>query len=154
MMKNSVLGFSLIELMIVVAIVAILAGVAYPSYRNQVMRSNRAEAKNAILQVQVAQEKFYVQSGRYAGDNACAATELTNAPDHATTPGLGVPASTSGGHYAITLCRPTASTYTATATATGAQLNDSECRRFEVTQTGNKTSYNSSNVLTTTACWK
>ena len=153
MIRKSNLGFTLIEAMVVVAVIAILAGVAYPSYRSQVMRSNRAEAKNALLQVQVAQEKFYLQAGRYAGDNACAATELTNAPTHATTPGLGVPASTSSGHYSITLCRPTTSTYTATATAAGAQANDTECRRFEVTQTGAKTSYNSSNGLTT-KCWK
>jgi type IV pilus assembly protein PilE len=146
-MSNTQRGFTLIELMIVVAVVAILAGVAYPSYRNQVMRSNRVEARNALLQVQVAQEKFFLQFGRYAG-----AAELTPLPT-ASPAGLGIPASTPAGNYTIGLPVGGSATYTAVATAAGAQQNDSDCRTFRIDQTGNKTSTNSSGG-TSTSCWK
>ena len=70
-MKKTQYGFTLIELMITVAIIAILAGIAYPSYLSQVRRSNRTEARTALLQAQVAQEKFFLQYNRYAGNSAC-----------------------------------------------------------------------------------
>lgn len=146
-------GFSLIELMVVVAVIAVLAGVAYPSYRNQIMKSNRVEARNALLQVQVAQEKFFLQFGRYAGDSGGSTTELVNAPTHATTPGLGIPASTASGYYTISLVRPTTTTYTATATATGGQANDNDCRTLSITETGNKTSTKAGGGASS-SCWK
>lgn len=58
-------GFTLIEVMIVVAIVAILAAVAFPSYQEQVRKSRRGEAKAALLKTMQAQEKYYTQFNRY-----------------------------------------------------------------------------------------
>jgi len=147
-------GFTLIELMITVAIIAILAGVAYPSYRNQVMRSNRSEAKNALLQLQLAQEKYFLQFGRYAGSSCNVLTEMTNSPKDTTTPGLGIPARTPNGLYTICLVRPTTTSFTATATAAGAQTGDTDCRTFSITETGDKDSTNSSGSSTMTKCWK
>ena len=55
-MRNKVTGFTLIELMIVIVIVAVLAAIAMPSYRQYVLRSHRTEATRTLLNVAVAQE--------------------------------------------------------------------------------------------------
>lgn len=58
-------GFTLIELMIVVAIVGILATIAYPSYRDSVLKGRRAEARTALLELMQQQERFMTQRGAY-----------------------------------------------------------------------------------------
>lgn len=64
-MRNSTRGFTLIEMMIVVAIIAILATIAYPSYTNYVMRTRRAEAKDLAMRIASAQERFFTRRNRY-----------------------------------------------------------------------------------------
>ena len=59
-------GFTLIELMIVVAIITILAAVGYPSYTEYVMRSHRQAAKNAAFQIADRQEQFFLDNRAYA----------------------------------------------------------------------------------------
>ncbi len=61
-------GFSLIELMIAVAIVAILAAIAFPSYQSYVVRSSRAAAQSELLQLAALQEKIFLNSNSYSGD--------------------------------------------------------------------------------------
>lgn len=67
-------GFSLIELMIAVAIVAVLAMIAYPNYQQAVMRSNRSKAVNALSKVAAEQERFLYAYGRYARSITAART--------------------------------------------------------------------------------
>lgn len=62
-MKNK--GMTLIELMVVVAIVGILAAVAYPSYTNYILRSKRTECRAAIMQVMQQQERYFTQNNTY-----------------------------------------------------------------------------------------
>ncbi len=62
------LGFTLIELMIVVAIVAILAAIAYPSYRDSIRKSRRVDAKSALTDIAQKQEAFYARNGSYTDD--------------------------------------------------------------------------------------
>ncbi len=78
-MRNKMRGVTLIELVVVVAIVALLATIAIPSYRQFVLRSHRAEAKSALLNLAAAQEKFYLQNNTY-----------TDALDDAPPDGLGL----------------------------------------------------------------
>ena len=93
-MKNGVAGLTLIELMVVVVIVAILASIAVPSYRQHVLRTHRTEAKRSLLNVSAAQERFYLQNNTYASSS-----ELTIAPPA----GLGIPATTENGHYEVAI---------------------------------------------------
>ena len=65
---NRAFGFTLIELMIVVAIVGILATVAYPSYLDYVVRSNRSEAPRELVRLANLQEQLFVDSRAYTAD--------------------------------------------------------------------------------------
>jgi type IV pilus assembly protein PilE len=60
-------GFSLIELMIVVAIISLLAGIAYPAYTSSVLKGKRAEGRAALLEMMQQQERYYSQYGSYLG---------------------------------------------------------------------------------------
>ncbi len=134
-------GVTLIELMVVIVVVAILGSIAVSSYRSYLLRTNRTEARMALLRVQAAQEKFFLQNNRYA-DNG----ELGTAPPA----GLGVPASTPSGYYAITISEDsTDTTYTAIATATGGQAQDTAaCRTLTISEDGQRTPDNAS------GCWR
>jgi type IV pilus assembly protein PilE len=140
-------GFSLIELMIVVAIVAILATLATSSYRNYVLRANRTEGRMALLAIQSAQEKFFLQNNQYAQSMA-----TVIAP--ASSGGLGVSNLTAAGvtpsgNYTISFAAVTANTYTIQAVATGPQTHDTAaCLTFTVDDQGSRTPADS------TGCWR
>jgi len=63
-------GFTLIEVMIVVAVIGILAAIAYPSYQNSVLKAQRADAHESLLRIQQAQEKWRVNNATYTTDLA------------------------------------------------------------------------------------
>lgn len=67
-MKTKQSGFTLIELMIVVAVIAILAGVAYPSYLEQVRKTKKSDAMAIINKVMQAQERFFINNLTYTAD--------------------------------------------------------------------------------------
>jgi type IV pilus assembly protein PilE len=89
MKKHSHHGFTLIEVLIVVAIVSILAAIAYPSYRNFVLKGQRAEARAALADLLQQQERYMTQQNCYLG--------FTTASNSAATPSAPSPATACGG---------------------------------------------------------
>lgn len=116
-------GFTLIELMIVVAIVGILTSIAYPSYVSRIAKSRRADATAALMSAAQAMERYGSERATYVG---------------ATLGGSGIyPSTSSGGYYTLSLSSLTSTTYTITATATGGQASD-KCGNFTYNQAGVK----------------
>ena len=75
-------GFTLIELMIVVAIVAILAAIAYPSYQDSILKGRRAEARTAMLELMQQQERYMTQRGTYLAFSNAAGVTNPAPPDN------------------------------------------------------------------------
>jgi type IV pilus assembly protein PilE len=142
-------GFTLIELMITVAIVAILAAVALPSYQSYVMRSKRADAKNALLDLASRQERYFSINNAYTNDAA-----LLGYGAGATFP---IPVQVSGNsNYDLYLPVQTATAYTIRAIPKGAQTKDTTCYTYQLTQQGTRSNVNASYTALTTgtsSCW-
>ena len=130
-------GFTLIELMIVIVVLAVLVGIAVPSYRQYILRTHRVEAKSALLNLMANQEKFYLQNNTYAGDALL---------DDAPPAGLGLSATTENGWYTLAITAADATGFSATATAAGDQAVDTHCATFTIDQAGVKTATNAD-------CW-
>jgi type IV pilus assembly protein PilE len=146
-------GFTLVELMIVVVIMAILASVSVGGYRQYVRRANRVDATSALLRVSAAQERFYLQNDRYA----TTADELSNPPPA----GLGTP-DTEHGLYALAV-EPAGdgatAGYVATATAAsdGSQRDDDDCQAFSIDQSGKRGARDAGGAASaeiTDRCWR
>lgn len=119
-------GFTLIELLITVAIVGILAGVAYPSYTDYVLQSNRSEAQRELLRYANLQEQVYVDSRSYAA-NMKGLGESTNT------------IKTDSKNYLIKVQSQTATTFTLRAVAKLNQVNDTGCTKLNINEIGTKT---------------
>lgn len=154
-------GFTLLELMIVVAIIGIISAIAIPSYVDSVNRSQRSEATIALNELAAVQERFFTINGSYADgfdDLSAKYTSDANADDaiYETETGL----------YQITLgsqagCAETVGgvtryscyLFTAAPVAGGAQVDDSDCARFTINQAGRKQARNSANAQNDDECW-
>ncbi len=122
-------GFTLIELVVVLAIIGILSALAWPSYANIMHRSLRVEARLALLHLQQLQERHFASYYRYAS--------LVSAS--ADAGGLQLPSVTESGNYTLTLeTAADGQSYVAIAsvTATGRQMRDLTCQRFSVDTAG------------------
>lgn len=117
-------GFTLIELMITVAVIGILAAIAYPSYLESVMKSRRADAKSALLDAAQSMEKYYTENSKYTG----------------AAVGTVFPASSTDGYYTLSFSvAASAAAYTlqAAPTTNGHQNND-KCGNFTLSSIGVK----------------
>lgn len=150
-------GFTLIELMIVVAIIAILAAVAYPSYKEYVAKSRRAEAKTILLSAQQWMERFYSENFRYDKNSAnVSVTDASQFPSKFTVspvPGQGSPV------YDLAVAEVARDTYKITATprSSGVMKND-RCGTFKIDHLGRKSLDGATGFSDAAAamdyCWK
>ena len=115
-------GVTLIELMIVIVILALIAGYAYPSYMNYVVDTKRTAAASMLLQVADRQQQFFMDNKRYSNDLTAlgfAANPLVIADDGRTMANAADSAST----YSVSLSNVTATTYTITAAPLNGQAS-------------------------------
>lgn len=129
----------MIELMIVVAIVAILSAIAYPSYTEHIKRGDRASARAALLEVQQFMERYYAANSRYSS-----AADGTGSP---ALPARLQAAPTESPKYDLAVSAVSLNSYTLTATPRGVD----RCANLTLTSTGVK---GTSSGLPVNDCWR
>jgi type IV pilus assembly protein PilE len=112
-------GFTLLELLVVMTVIAILASVAIPTYQQSVMRSRRTDARVAMNALATRLERCLTQFGAYDADE-CDIESPTDSPE---------------GFYQVSVVRDAAA-YTLTAEPQGAQADDTACGTLSMTSTG------------------
>ncbi len=133
-------GFSLIELMIVVAIVGILAAIAYPSYTNYVRRTHRAEIIELMSETAQNMERWYSKYGTYG--------------DITTTPTATFTVPSSNTWYTVTMSNRSTSTYTLTAAPKAGTLMASDaCGTYSLKQDGSRTITGTGASVSLAICW-
>lgn len=141
--KKTALGFTLIELMIVVAIVAVLAAIAYPAYTSYIVKAHRAAATACVSEQANYMERYNATNLRYDQDAAAV-------PNVLPAMACATPDQT-GGSYAYTLSTLDATNYTITATPIGSQLTlDTGCATLTLDQSGTRTASGPDGVA---HCW-
>jgi type IV pilus assembly protein PilE len=142
-MKNS--GFTLIEVMVVVAIIAIVATIALPSYQEYVAKTRRAEAAGLLLEGAQALERYYSANGSYLSpDDTLAAVFPTQVPINGAA------------YYTIAATgTPTRSTFTLRATrVAGGVMDGDACGDFQVDQAGQRTLNANDAGKGVAECWR
>lgn len=129
-------GFTLIELMITVAIVGILASIAYPSFAEYIRKGKRDDGRALIAAAEVAQEKFRLSNSAYAS----ATTSLLGACPSSGT------CTSQGGHFTLAVSSTSATGYTLTATPT---YTDTTCTSLTVVHSGSTIT----RTPNSKACW-
>lgn len=125
------LGFTLMELMITVAIVSLLAAVAYPSYLEQVKKSRRADAQSLLMNVAARQQQALLDSRAFADSVSALSITVTSSVSSFYT-------------ISMVVGTGTVPAFTVTATPLGSQTSDS-CGALSVNQLGTKSP--------ATGCW-
>ncbi len=135
MRQDQTSGFTIMEIMIAIAILAILVAIAVPSYFSYIEKARRTDAMHTLLSIQLAQEKYHITNGTY-GTLAQVWGGVTASQE---------------GYYTLSISSLSGSSYTLTATAGSLQSGDSEgataCSPMVLTYA------NGTTTKTPTACW-
>lgn len=115
-------GFTLVEIVTVLGVAGVLSSIAWPSFQGSLQKARRTEAMLAMAHLQIAQERWYANQGRYASLEE-----------------LRLPSRTSAGHYELEVLDPDVRGYSAVARASGAQAGDLPCRQLRLTVAGGTT---------------
>ncbi len=118
-------GFSLMELMITVAIIAIVSSIAIPSYQQYVKKTRRADAQGALMGLASAMERYYVDNRTFVGADPGTIFSATAPIDGSET------------YYVLAVDRATRRDFTVSATPQGIQADD-ECGTMTLSRTGVK----------------
>jgi len=131
-------GFTLIELMITIAVLGIIVAIAIPAYDAQKLKGYRSDAVVLLTTAVQMQERLRTENGAYTNvQTSLTPTAITTSPK---------------GKYNLTIENYSSETYTLVATATGIQLDDTNCRRFRISHTGVKTAEDDA-ATANTKCW-
>lgn len=135
--RSTARGFTLIEAMVVVAVIGIITAIAWPIYQAQSMKQRRTEAIGALMRI----------------SNELSAYHSDHIDDGLGYSGYSVSAGISGGlrYYSVNAPVLAASTYTVTLTPIGVQATDTECANFTLTETGKKG--NTGTASSAATCW-
>jgi type IV pilus assembly protein PilE len=136
-------GFTLVELMVVIVIVAILAAIAIPGYTSQVRKSRRTEARNALLDAAAREERFYATNNSYT----VTGTDLGY--------GAALPVAVGSNYYQLAATctgggKTPCTDYTLTATAINTQAKDTSCTALTLTSVGVQ---GATGTATAATCW-
>jgi type IV pilus assembly protein PilE len=121
--KARLRGFTLIEVMIVVAIAGILVAIAFPSYREYVLRGNRTQGQTLLVEAAARQERFYAQNSAYVTDNANKGNLQVNEGNYDDFYVLSVGTAVGDGGYTLTATQ---------------QFGDVDCGNLTLDARGNK----------------
>jgi len=124
--KKNALGFTLLELMIVIAIIAILASIAYPSYQDSVRKARRGDAQAALVEASSFMERYFTENNTYVG--------------------AAWPADIVSDFYALTVAVPSQLAFVLQAAPQNDQVND-DCKTMTLNQVGAKA------TTGTAGCW-
>lgn len=137
-------GFTLVELMVVVTVVAILAAIALPAYRDQVRRANRSEGQSMLQNAAAAQERFFSNNNTYSANM----TQLGF---------IANPAISENGYYSVSAAACAggviATCYVVTAQNQGGQEDDNRCESMTLDNRGSKGATDAGGGDTTAQCW-
>lgn len=117
--RRAARGFTLIEIVAVLGIASVLSSIAWPSFEGSLRKARRSEAMLAMAQLQIAQERWYANRGRYAS-----LVELR------------LPERSGAGHYRLAVAEADEQGYIAVAQAEGTQARDADCRVLRLTLAG------------------
>lgn len=139
------LGFTLIEVMVVVAIIGIMAAIAFPSYQDHLRKGRRADAKAGLLELAQFMERFYTENNRYDQNNAGTAVSLpfTQTPKDGATKFYNIA-------FASGTLGTSGFTLEATPIAGSPQAGD-VCGNYTINQSGTKALSGAS--WTVSQCW-
>lgn len=135
-------AFTLIELLVAVAVIGLLAALAYPSYTRYIAKSRRADAKTALLDLAARQERYFSVNNAYATTPAQLGYGSTAFPIDVL--------SGSQASYRLTASASPATTYAASAVPFGNQSRDG-CGTYTINQLG--VQGNSGNATASSDCW-